>query len=110
MVDNYPALCSRAMKLLASPNAGPSGCEEALRLAQRACELTEGTNSKCLQILAMACLAAGQRDSALAAAEKAAQAADQSGAPELANAIRQWIQDLPEFPAVSPQDTPKSGP
>ncbi len=110
MVDNHAALCSRAMKLLASPNTGQSGREEALRLAQRACELTEGTSSKYLQVLAMAYLATGQRDSALAAAEKAAQVADQSGAPDLAGAIRQWIQDLPEDPDVFPQDPTKPGP
>ncbi len=90
-VDNHAALCSRVLKLIASDALGQPGREEALRLARRACDLTEWHDPKCLQTLATAQLASDQREAAVATGEKAA---ERAGDTELAKEIRNWLRDV----------------
>ncbi len=92
--DNHAALCSRVRKLIGSDRFGQPGHEEAVRLARRACDLTQWSDPQCLHILAKAYLASDQRDLAVATGEKAAELAERAGAPKPADEIRRWLRDI----------------
>lgn len=92
--DNPAALCGRALKLIESDALGQPGREEALRLARRACELTKWNDPTCLHALAMAYVASGQREAAVATGEKALELAERAETVELAGEIRDWLRDV----------------
>ena len=64
---NFPAaLAAAAQALMANPNAGQEDLTEAVRLAERAVELTYYQDEDCLDVLAAAYRACGKEDEATA--------------------------------------------
>jgi tetratricopeptide (TPR) repeat protein len=82
--DHVMALCKLAWVRAAYPQPGFRDGTEAVRLAQRACELTQSQAPAPLETLAAAYAEAGRFDDAVAIAEKARQLAVAAGQPELA--------------------------
>lgn len=76
--------------------------EEAVRLAKRACELTETLDPHKLSILAAAYVAAGRPDEAVATALEAARLAQAAGDRELAEATRRWAEEQRSGPSGPP--------
>lgn len=79
-IDNHASLCNRAMGLALAPNMTLEDRAEAVRLAERACDLTDWKDPRCLETLpvvysslAAAQVAAGQYAAALENYRKAIQ-------------------------------------
>ena len=75
---------------------------EAVRLAERACKLTEAPNAHRLSILAMAYLAAGRRDMAVATGERVVRAARAAGDAELAESVLRWVRSQQDDASLPP--------
>jgi tetratricopeptide (TPR) repeat protein len=90
--DLAGALNNLAWILAASPEAELRDGAEAVRLAERACELTHDAEPLCVGTLAAAYAEAGRFPKAVATAEKAAQLADRAGLNDLASKNRQLLE------------------
>ncbi len=90
--ESPPVLIELAWILAAHPEADLQGPDEALRLAERAAQLTARQNPEVLSVLAAAHAAAGQFDQAVAVARSALALAVRAGAKEVAEGIRQQLQ------------------
>ncbi len=86
--DLPPALVDLAWILATSDSARVRAPEEAVRLAERATELTGRQNATVLDTLAIAYAASGHTERAIATAEEALKLATGSGLRELAERIR----------------------
>jgi protein O-mannosyl-transferase len=90
--DLAAVLNNLAWILAASPEAGLRDGAEAVQLAGRACELTQGQEPLFVGTLAAAYAEAGRFPEAAATAEKAAQLADRAGLSDLAAKNRQLLE------------------
>src|SRR5208282_1190409 len=86
------ALNNLAWVLAASPDDGLRNGAEAVRLAERACELTHYGDPLFIGTLAAAYAEAGRFPEAVTTAEKAEQLATDAGAKELAEKIGQLLE------------------
>jgi protein O-mannosyl-transferase len=105
LLPDFPeALNNLAWLLATNPNADLRDGRKAVKLAERACRLTDHKQAQLLGTLAAAYAEAGRFGEAAAMAEKAKALADQSNQPELA-ARNQKLRDL--YRAGQPaRDTP----
>jgi hypothetical protein len=85
------ALVTLSDVLLADPNAGPSAAEEAIRLAERAAQVTQRLNPGVLGSLAAAHAAVGQFDLALSIATEAKRLVKGANDSELIDALQLQI-------------------
>ncbi len=98
LAGNPAALCTRAVKAVRSGELGQAGREEAVRFAERACELTEWNDPKSLRTLAMTYFVTDRHNEGVATAEKAATVAEKAGDMRLADDIRNWLRGLERRP------------
>jgi len=77
---------------------------EAVRMAERACKLTDAPNAHRLSILAMAYLAAGQRDKAVATGRRVARLARDAGDSEMAESALRWVKSQQDGSSLPPHD------
>jgi hypothetical protein len=90
-----PFLMAQAAEFLATcPQPGLRDEEEALRLARRACELTEHEWPETLAALAEAHEALGQASEAFQAAREALKLAEAQGKTELAEEMKRLLEHL----------------
>lgn len=85
---NVHALQRLAAILIATPDATVDARQQAMRLATKACALTEYRDPNALITLGEVFAAIGMKEDAIASARAAQQQADAAGNVELANAIR----------------------
>ena len=90
--DWLPALNALAWLLATSPESQAQDVKQAVRLAQRAAELTQNRDAPILDTLAAAYAADGQYDLAIVAAEAAIEIATQAKAQEMADVIRAHLE------------------
>lgn len=104
---DWPAtLTSLAWLLATRPDRSPSDIQEAIRLAQRACELTNYSDNGPLETLAIAYAEAGQYDQAIKAGEQVVKLAHAAGndahAAAIARQIQAWSANRPASQPASP--------
>jgi tetratricopeptide (TPR) repeat protein len=92
--DAVPALTTLAWILSTHPDAARRNPPEAIRLARKACELTENKDGIALDTLSAAYEAAGQVSDAVAAAELALKTAIAAGDKQLAREVRAHLDSL----------------
>ena len=90
--DHIEALHALAWTLATGEEVQRQEAEEAVRLARRACELTNQQHPLMLDTLAIAYAAAGRFEEAVASAEQALQLAQASGQAGAASQIRQRLE------------------
>ena len=73
-------------------NASFSDPEEAIRLAQQACELTDFNQPEFLGVLSVAYAAAGRFDKAIETAQKALELAQAANQQQMANELRAYLE------------------
>jgi Flp pilus assembly protein TadD len=105
--DSTEALNNLAWMLATSPDDGIRNGARAVKLAERACELTEFKKTIFIGTLAAAQAEAGRFDDAMAAAQKAIALAQANGEPDLLNKNRELLElyrqhkayrDIAEYP------------
>ncbi len=96
--DHPGVLNALATTLVTAPGVSRGDAEEAVRLAQRACELTGYQEPLILDTLAMAHAAAGRNEKAVAAARQALRLARENGQTQLAAGIRRRLQSYAQRP------------
>jgi tetratricopeptide (TPR) repeat protein len=89
--DAIEWLNNLAWLLATCPDAAVRDGPEAVRLAQRACELTQYQKTVCLGTLAAACAEAGQFDAAVLNAQKACDRATAQGESDLLDANQRLL-------------------
>ena len=104
--DNALAMNQMAHVLAASPEASDRNAEEALRLAERAVQLSSGQDPEYLSTLAIAYANGGRFPEALDVAHRALQLATQQNQPEL---VRKFNSEIKFYEAGQPfRDTWRS--